>query len=231
MRRYRAFWSTLLAVALLLAAAGYWGPWVSHRAAALVIPGLDLAEYVKFLPEYRSGRLHVIREGFYLPLLTLSLALSTLSWRKDIWWPRVVRAVGWLASISTALAMLPPAWSLAVLRLLEFRLQVIFITVCLVMAMIAPLWRRWRMVWLAWAMAILSIAAVVVPIAQFLMIRPALDRVYGRPIVIGWGPGVMAIGLGLLAISAVSLARNQVGGRCENRLSKKKVGVWRRHTL
>jgi hypothetical protein len=94
------------------------------------------------------------------------------------------------------------------LRLPEFRLQVVFILVCLVVAMMAPLWRRWRVVWLAWAMAILSIAAVVVPIAQFLMIRPALDQVYGRPIVIGWGPGVMAIGFGLLAIDAVSLARN-----------------------
>jgi hypothetical protein len=207
-KRYRVFWSALLAVALLLAAAGYWGPWVSHRAAALVIPGLDLAEYVKFLPEYRSGRLRVAREGFYLPLLTLSLALSTLSWREDIRWPRVLRAVGWLASLSTALAMLPPAWSPAMLRLPEFRLQVVFILVCLVVAMMAPLWRRWRVVWLAWAMAILSIAAVVVPIAQFLMIRPALDQVYGRPIVIGWGPGVMAIGFGLLAIGAVSLARN-----------------------
>ncbi len=207
MRRSQVFWSASLGVALILAAAGYWGPWVSHKAAALVIPGLDLAEYVKFLPEYRDGRIRVVREGFYLPLLTLSLALSTLSWRESVRWPTVLRVVGWLASISTALAMLPPAWSPAVLRLPEFRPQVIAIGVCLVATVAVPLWRRWRMAWFAWAIAALSIAAMAVPIAQFLAIRPALDQVYGRPVTIGWGPGVMAIGLLLLAISAVSLAK------------------------
>ncbi len=210
MRRSQACWSASLAAALILAAAGYWGPWVSHRAAALVIPGLDLAEYVKFLPEYRSGRLHVAREGFYLPLLTLSLALSALSWRESVRWPTALRVVGWLASISTALAMLPPAWSPAVLRLPEFRVQVIAIGICLAAAIIMPLWRR-RISWLAWAITVLSIVAAVIPIGQFLAIRPALDRIYGRPIAVGWGPGVMAIGLTLLAISVAALARDVDG--------------------
>ncbi|MCS7220250.1 MAG: hypothetical protein RML36_00110 [Anaerolineae bacterium] len=205
MRRSQVFWSASLAAALILAAAGYWGPWVSHRAAALVIPGLDLAEYVKFLPEYRDGRLRIVREGFYLPLLTLSLALSTLSWRGSVRWPTGLRAIGWLASISTALAMLPPAWSPAVLRLSEFRLQVVAIGLCLVWAIAVPLWCRRRVAWLVWTIAALSLAAVVIPIVQFLTIRPALDRVYGRPIAIGWGPGVMAIGLALLAVSVVNL--------------------------
>lgn len=205
MRRGQVFWSASLAAALILAAVGYWGPWVSHRAAALVISGLDLAEYVKFLPEYRDGRIRVVREGFYLPLLTLSLALSTLSWRESMRWPVGLRAIGWLASISTAMAMLPPAWSPAVLRLPEFRLQVLAIGLCLVVAITVPLWHRRRVAWLAWAIAALSVVAAAVPIVQFLTIRPALDRVYGRPIMIGWGPGVMAIGLAMLAISAVNL--------------------------
>jgi hypothetical protein len=194
----------MLVVAMVLTAAGYWGPWVAHKAAALVIPGLDLAEYVKFLPEYRNGQVHVLREGFYLPLLALSLALSLLSWQHAVRWPTGLRAVAWLASISTALAMLPPAWSPAILRLPEFRLQIIAIGVCLAATAAAPLWRRIRMTWLSCVLTPLSLAAIAVPIGQFWAIRPALDRVYGRPVTIGWGPGVMTAGLVLLIIGVVA---------------------------
>ncbi len=189
---------------MILTAAGYWGPWVAHKAAALVIPGLDLAEYVKFLPEYRNRQVHILREGFYLPLLTLSLALSLLSWQHAVCWPRALRAIAWLASLSAALAMLPPAWSPAALRLPEFRLQIIAIVVCLAATTAAPLWRQIRMIWLSWVLTLLALAAIVVPIGQFWVIQPALDRVYGRPIAMGWGPGVMALGLALLIIAIVA---------------------------
>ena len=59
----------LLPLALLMALVGAFGPWVSHRAAALVLTGQDMAEFVKFLPDVRSGELRVTRELFYLPFL------------------------------------------------------------------------------------------------------------------------------------------------------------------
>ncbi len=207
MTRRQARWSALLAAGAILTAAGYWGPWVAHKAAALVVPGLDLAEYVKFLPEYRNGQVDIWREGFYLPLLTLSLTLSFASWSLTVRWPTFVRVIAWLASVSAALAMLPPAWSPATLRLPEFRLQVLAIGLCLVAAAGAPVWRRYRATWAHWVLAVLSLLAIAIPIAQFGIIRPALNRVYGRPITPGWGPAVMALGLGLAAIALVRLAR------------------------
>ncbi len=200
-------WSLILTLALLLIAAGYWGPWVAHKAAALVIPGLDLAEYVKFLPEYREGQIAVFREGFYLPLITLSLALSTLSWHPAVRWPTLLRTIAWLGSIPSALAMLPPAWSPVTLRLPEFRLQVIAIAICLIATAAAPIWRRVPIVWLSGFLALLSLTAIVIPIGQFWIIRPALDHVYGHPIAIGRGPWIMALGEILFAIGVIALSR------------------------
>lgn len=198
--------SIILAVGPLLVAAGYWGPWVAHKAAALVILGLDLAEYVKFLPEYRTGQIRLWREGFYLPLLALSLTLSFVAWRPKVGWPAFLRALAWLASIPAALAMLPPAWSPPILRLPEFRWQVIAIGICLAAAFLAPMGRRYHMTWACWGLALLQASAALVPLAQFWRIRPALDRLYGRPVALGWGPFTMAFGLALTAFALIALA-------------------------
>src|SRR5512134_1265544 len=45
----------LLPLGAALAFWGYVGPWVDHRVAGLAILGLDLGEYVKFLPQVRDG--------------------------------------------------------------------------------------------------------------------------------------------------------------------------------
>src|SRR5690606_17869344 len=66
----------LLPATILLAVAGYFGPWVGHRVAGLVVMGLDLGEYVKFLTPVRAGQIALWREGFYLPLVVASLAAS-----------------------------------------------------------------------------------------------------------------------------------------------------------
>jgi len=205
----RALWSVILAAGLILTAAGYWGPWVAHKAAALVIPGVDLAEYVKFLPEYRRHEIRILREGFYLPLVALSLSLSLLAWQPAARWPMGLRALAWACSISATLAMLPPAWSPVTFRQPEFRLQIVAIVVCLIIAAVAPLLRRVRPAYLSCVLVPLSLFAAFVPVWQFGIVRPALDKVYGRPITIGWGPVVMTLGLILLALGWVGLSRSE----------------------
>ena len=63
----------IVLVGIALALVGYWGPWVDHKTAALVLSGLDMAEFVKFLPEVRAGTEFMIRELFYLPPLAAAL--------------------------------------------------------------------------------------------------------------------------------------------------------------
>ena len=84
----------LLPLGALLAFWGYVGPWVDHRVAGLAILGLDLGEYVKFLPLVRGGTTSLWREGFYLPLVAISLALSLCTWRPELRWQQ--RVVAWL---------------------------------------------------------------------------------------------------------------------------------------
>ena len=62
-----------ITLAGLIGLIGYYGPWVPHKAAGLVVIGLDLAEYVKFIPEVASGKITFRREIFYLPLFAASV--------------------------------------------------------------------------------------------------------------------------------------------------------------
>ena len=108
----RRCWA-LLAAAMALAIAGYYGAWTPHKAAGLVVIGLDLAEYVKFLPPVASGQIALRREVFYLPLFVASITAGLIAGRRTA--PPALRVVAGLAAIPLALAMLPPAWSPAVL--------------------------------------------------------------------------------------------------------------------
>jgi hypothetical protein len=56
--------TTVLGLAALLSlAVGVWGAWLPHPAAGLVILGIDLPEYVKFLPPVQSGAIPLQREA------------------------------------------------------------------------------------------------------------------------------------------------------------------------
>ena len=63
-------------VGIILALVGYWGPWVDRKAAALVLSGLDMADFVKLLPGVRAGTERVVRELFY-PVSYTHLTLPT----------------------------------------------------------------------------------------------------------------------------------------------------------
>jgi len=192
-----------LPAGLLLALAGYLGAWIAHPAAGLVILGIDLAEYVKFLPEAKSGAVAVWRQWFILPAaaLSLSLTLTAANRRLGLHW--LAAAVCFFASLVAALTMLPPAWTPALLIAEEFRLQTALLAVCLAGLPLSPLLGRLPLKLLAGASALLSTATAVGAVRQFALIKPAIDRVYGRPPALGWG--LFAYLAGSLMILAVSL--------------------------
>lgn len=83
-------WHGVLLAGALLAALGWWLPWVSARsgAAALVLLGLDFSDFWKFTNEWRDmGLFQVERLSFTLlpPLVAMILALwgtrNKLAWR------------------------------------------------------------------------------------------------------------------------------------------------------
>jgi hypothetical protein len=194
----------LLAVATGLA--GYYGPWVAHRAAGLVIMGLDLAEYVKFLPQVFSGPVAIQREIFYLPLIAASVTASLFASRRCV--PIWLRwALAFLAA-PLALAMLPPAWSPGLLRMEEFRIQVLAIAVCLLLIPGVVL-TRYLPDWLILLIvAFLALLAAIGPTWAFLQVRAAVDQVYRRPPAVGWGFWSSLVGfLGAAFLAIAELLR------------------------
>src|SRR5512147_658545 len=81
----------LLGLGLLLIGAGYFGPWVWHKAAGLVLSADDLGEWIKFLPAWRAGQLAVARELFYLPIWLAAIGLGLQAGHmKSRWWKFVI---------------------------------------------------------------------------------------------------------------------------------------------
>jgi hypothetical protein len=192
----------LLILAGLIGTVGYFGPWVPHRAAGLVILGLDLGEYVKFLPEVAAGQIAIRRELFYLPLVAASLSASLLAGRQGL--PRWSRALLALVAIPLALAMLPPAWSPTTLTLPEFRLQVIAIVVCLGMVPAVVLTRYLPNRLVLGLIALLALAAAIWPAWGLRQVLPAIAALYRQPLVPGWG--FWAALAGQLAVAVIATA-------------------------
>lgn len=191
----------LILLGWLLAAAGYWGPWIPATPAGLRVLGLDLAEYVKFIAEVRSGQIALTREYFYLPLVALSLSLSLLAHRRELRLPLWARWTLNLLAIPAALSMLPPAWTPPLLQTPEFIKQTVAMAACLALALLSyPLLRRLP-AWAATAAVIaLAILATLPPLAAFASLSPALDAIYHRSLPPGRGLWQMPLGFLLLAI-------------------------------
>lgn len=207
----RLLQSPLLATGLvllgwLLITLGYWGPWVPADPAGLRVLGLDLAEYVKFVAEVRSGQISLAREVFYLPLVALSLSLSLLAHRPELRLPRSMRWLLNLLAIPAALALLPPAWTPALLTTPEFIKQTAAIAVCSALAVLSyPLLRRLPAALLALLVVALALMAVFPPLLAFARLSPALDAIYGRALTAGRGLWQMPLGYALL-VAGVLLA-------------------------
>jgi hypothetical protein len=182
----------LVLLATAIGLAGYYGPWVAHRAAGLIVIGLDLAEYVKFLPDVASGQIAIRREVFYLPLVAGSVTASLLASRRCLpTWVRWVLAIG---AAPLALAMLPPAWSPGLLLIPEFRLQVLAMGICLILIPGIAV-TRYLPDWFTLAViAVLATLAAVGPAWAFLQVRDSINQVYGRSPKLGWGFWVNLLG-------------------------------------
>uniref|UniRef100_A0A7C1K0E2 Uncharacterized protein n=1 Tax=Caldilinea aerophila TaxID=133453 RepID=A0A7C1K0E2_9CHLR len=191
--------------ALLLAFIGYTGAWVDHKAAGLVITGLDLGEYVKFLTPIRRGELSLWREGFYLPLLAISLSASLSAFRTEFSYGWPMRTLLLALAIVAALNLLPPAWTPQRMMTPEFRQQAIALAGCLLAMAFSPLMALLPRRLVGLFIGLLSIAAVLIPVQQFFAILPAISALYNRPQTPGWGMVLCVISLLVLAVLALAV--------------------------
>jgi hypothetical protein len=200
----------LLWLALFLIGAGYFGPWVWHKAAGLNLSADDLGEWIKFLPAWKSGQLPVTRELFYLPVWLTSIGLGLMAGRIKAWpWKLVVLTLS-LVLVLTPLPKYPEL--LGAYREPEFRLTFWATMAALILSVIFTLWggrlpdRVEASLWLV----IGSAAALFAP-WMFGRAMPDIDRLYHYSV--GWGVVAVVIGGALAALigGMLLLKRNRRG--------------------
>ncbi len=200
----------LIVLAGLITLIGYWGPWVNHSVAGLVITGVDLGEYVKFLPAIRNDQLRLWREGFYLPPLAVSLSLSLAAFRfegRDRW---LCRLVALSSALIAALNLLPPAWTPARMVTGEFQQQTSWLLLCLVGIGVSPFLALLPARLMLLISALLTGAALWFPTRSFLRILPELAPLYGHTVQPSWGLYLTNGGLLLLCASLLWATRNSL---------------------
>jgi hypothetical protein len=199
----------LFPVGWLLAAIGYYGPWIAHKTAALAITGIDLGEFVKFLPGALAGSLPIVRQLFYLPPLAIVLSVALLINSPGLRYPWPARLLALVLAVPVSLQLLPPAWSPTSLTAPEFRLQTIALGFCWLF--LAGSWFLSHLPsWLSGIIvSFLAAIAAVLPAWQLTIAYPAIDSLYGRPPGLGWGFYLCLTGLATMAgTGAVWAMRN-----------------------
>ena len=179
---------------------GYLTVWLPGPAAGLQFLGVELGEWAKFLG------MNTRRNLFYLPPITLSLMLLTLSvvWDNRHWQTWVMRGL----AVALAFLAFPALEDLLGMFRQEYLPRVGGIGLALVWAIVVSLasW-RWRerpgltkLMWLF--LLLLGLAGAIIPTQVYLEIRPFVADLLGTPL--GIGPGVWLNGMGHLLVAVIS---------------------------
>jgi hypothetical protein len=203
----------LLPLGWALAAAGTYGPWIAHATAALTLTGIDMAEFVKFIPVVQSGELPVVRQLFYLPPLAVVLGIALLVHVRRLGYPLALRLAALALAVPVSLQLLPPAWSPASLMTAEFRLQVVALGACWFALAGSWLLARLPAGLLAATSTLLALIAAGAATWQLLLVKPEIDRLYGSVPPVGWGFYACVLGLVVMTFAGVVLVVAGMRGR------------------
>jgi hypothetical protein len=187
--------------------AGYLMVWLPHESAGLSFIGVEIGEWVKFLPQVQAGQITPGRDLFYLPPITLGLiiALFTSGWpnRQGTTW--LMRGLAVLVSLlafpSIDAIRFEPA-SEWLLRLLMIGLVIV---VALASSVISRLDRR-----IIWATIVLiALFGCLLPSWTFFAVRPAVVELFRAPVRPGSGVWLNATGHLLILAVAVNILRRK----------------------
>ncbi|MBN1260988.1 MAG: hypothetical protein JXB35_09940 [Anaerolineae bacterium] len=180
-----------------IALAGYFGPWIGHRAAALAWNAYDLFDIVRVLPEIETFALVVDIQTLRLPLVGLAVLLPLALHRLRPGWRWLATVVSLFILINT----LPPypqiigAWSKPGWRV-PFWWGSAGMAAAAGLAAFGPRLGRWRP-WLGMGWVLLTGIPAFITLQRLL---PAIRRLYAAPVMPGWGYWTCAAGLLGLAL-------------------------------
>jgi hypothetical protein len=193
--------ASIIALGLLLTGVGgTFLPWIWHESVALQLTAPGLAEFVKFLPQVRTGQVEIERLFFLLPLFLAMLALPLFAAN---WALGLPAWLGWLMRlvvIPLALAGLSPVWTPAILIAPEFRLQTLLAVVAIGLSLGAPLLKSLPLKPLVILLMVAASGALILPYWQFSLVQADIAEAYQEPVSLGWGWWLTAGGLVLSMI-------------------------------
>ncbi len=174
-------------------------PWIYRAPIALQLTAPNLAEYVKFLGEVRTGQLAVQRLHFLLPAMVAALAFPLLAANKQLHLHWSLNALLRAATLPMALIFLSPVWSPGVLLNAEFRVQTFVALIAITLAIFAPLLKVLPLKWLIGIIEFIALASTALALRQFFLAQNAIALTYASPIHLGWGGWLTILGVvGLL---------------------------------
>lgn len=189
-------------VAILL---GYFMVWLPHDLAGLSFIGLEIGEWVKFLPQLRSGQISIDRNLFYLPPITLGLilALWTAGWPNRRWQTWATRAL----AVLVAMLALPAAEAVLYEGSDQWLVRLVLVLIVTFVAILIPLLQRLpngKGPTVAWgAMLIIALTGLTLPTWAYLAVRPAVAELFAENV--AFGPGLWLNGIGHFFVAVLAL--------------------------
>ena len=199
----------LLPAGWVLATIGYFGPWIAHETAALTLSGVDMGEFVKFLPPVMNGSLRIVRQLFYLPPAAVVFGVAMLACSRRLRYPRILQVLALALAIPVSLQLLPPAWSPVTLLSAEFRLQAVSMAILWLLLAGTCFWGRLGLRLLGVLSATVALAAAILSAWQFVLAKPTIDSVYSATpsaASAGWGFYACTAGLAMMALAGGLMA-------------------------
>lgn len=179
----------------------YFLVWLPQPVAGLSFIGLELGEWVKFLPQVQAGKYITDRILFYLPPITLGILLSawTIGWSNRRWQTWVVRAI----AVAISLLAFPPLESIRYEStdqwLSRVMLVILVVVIALLSGMASRLPQRQAAFLKLWIFIIAGLLGAVLPAWTYLAMRPDISVLFGESVSIGPGLWLNAIGHLLVA--------------------------------
>ena len=202
---------TLIRISFTIILLGYFLVWLPQPVVGLSLIGLEIGEWVKFIPQVRQGDILPSRNFFYLPPVTLGamMALWTVRWSNRWWRTWVIRGTALLI----ALLALPAIESFRDEPVSQWILRILFIGVVPISILLATIYASKESVpdTVPWAYFIgLGLIGALFPLWIYLAIRPVVGEIIGSKV--GFGVGILLniLGHGLLgALGIINLSRSK----------------------